>query len=109
MRSNLQPLGMLVEHRIHNVDKGLVTIEKSVTSGQQIAFQPTFTLMLAQYLHHAPFACKKLVTRYCRRFPLPVGRFKHRFQTIGDGLVGTKHAEITPIEILYGYIAYKTP
>ena len=37
---HLEPLGMLIEHRIDDVDEGLVAVEQAMPSGQQIAFQP---------------------------------------------------------------------
>ncbi len=43
-----EPLGMLVEHGIHDVDECLVAGEKSVTAGQQIALEPSLAQMLAQ-------------------------------------------------------------
>src|SRR4029077_12860492 len=59
----LQPLGVLVEHGIYDVDEGLVTTEKSVTAGQQIAFQPALALMLAEHLHHASVGRQVVVFR----------------------------------------------
>ena len=49
----LQPLGVLVEHRIDDVDEGLVAGEEAVPAGQQVAFQPALALVLAEHLHHA--------------------------------------------------------
>src|ERR1700759_4682311 len=37
---DLQPLGMLIKHRIHDVDEGFVTRKKSVPSGEKVSFQP---------------------------------------------------------------------
>ena len=48
-RGHLEPLGVLVEHRIDDVDEGLVTIEEAVSPGEQVSFEPAFTLMLAQH------------------------------------------------------------
>ena len=51
--ADLQPFGVLVEHRIDDVDERFVTGEKAVAAGQQIAFQPALALVFAQHLHHA--------------------------------------------------------
>jgi predicted acetyltransferase len=45
----LEPLGMLAEHRIDDANEGLIAVEETVASCQQIAFQPTFTLVLAEH------------------------------------------------------------
>src|ERR1700722_15902661 len=50
---HLQPFGVLVEHRIHEVDKGLIAGEETVPSGEQISLEPALAEMLAEYLHHA--------------------------------------------------------
>ena len=81
MRRDLQPLGVLVEHRIHDMNERLVAIEKSMPSGKQITFEPAFALMFAQHLHHASGGRKKFVVRHGRGVPLPVGGFKDGFQT----------------------------
>ncbi len=47
MARDLEPFGVLIEHRIHNVDEGLVAGEESVPAGQQVALQPAFALMFA--------------------------------------------------------------
>jgi len=44
---------MLIEHRIDDVDEGLVTREKSVAPGEQVPFEPALAQMLAQHLHDA--------------------------------------------------------
>ena len=49
--ADLQPLGVLVEHRVDDVDERLVAGEEAVSAGQQIAFEPALALVLAQHLH----------------------------------------------------------
>ena len=44
-RLHLQPFGVLVEHRIDDMDKGLVAAEEAVSACQKITFQPTLALM----------------------------------------------------------------
>ena len=50
---HLEPLGVLVEHRIDDVDKGLVAGEEAVAAGEQVALQPALALVLAEHFHHA--------------------------------------------------------
>ena len=50
---HLQPLRVLIEHRIHDVDERFVAGEDAVPAREQVTFEPSFALMLAQHLHHA--------------------------------------------------------
>ena len=59
----LQPLGVLVEHRVDDVDEGFVAIEEAVTPGQQIALEPSLAKMLAQHLHDPPVGPQVIVAR----------------------------------------------
>ena len=49
----LQPFGVLIEHRIDDVDEGFVGGKEAVTAGEDVSFEPAFERMLAQHLHHA--------------------------------------------------------
>ena len=42
---HLQPFGVLVEHRVNDMDKGLVAAEEAVSACQKITFQPALALM----------------------------------------------------------------
>jgi len=44
-RGQLQPLGVLVEHGIDNVDERFVTVEQAVLAGQQISLEPAFAIV----------------------------------------------------------------
>ena len=48
-----EPFGVLVEHRVDDVDEGLVAREEAVPAGEQIALQPALALVLAEHFHHA--------------------------------------------------------
>src|SRR5262249_43936537 len=50
--SHFQPLGMLIEHRVDDVNESLVAVEQAMAAGQQIALQPAFALVFAEHLHH---------------------------------------------------------
>ena len=94
LRTHLQPLGVLGEHRIDDADERLVAVEQPVPPGEQVSLQPTLALVLAEHLHHAPLGREEYIILYRLGFPLPIGDFKDGFQTIGDRLVGTEKAEI---------------
>ena len=69
-RGDLQPLGVLVEHRVDDVDERLVAVEQPVPPGEQVALEPALALMLAEHLHHAPARREELVVRHGGRVPL---------------------------------------
>ena len=48
-----QPLGVLVEHRIDDVDEGFVRREEAVPAGEQVALQPALERVLGEHLEHA--------------------------------------------------------
>jgi len=48
-RSDLQPFGVLVEHRVNDMYEGLIAVEQAVAARQQVALQPSLTLVLAQH------------------------------------------------------------
>jgi hypothetical protein len=47
----LNPLGMLVDHRVNNVHERLVAVEKSMATGEDVAFEPALHGVLRQHLH----------------------------------------------------------
>ena len=51
----LDPLGMLVDHGINDVDEGLVAVEKSMATGENVAFEPALHGVLRQHLHDSAF------------------------------------------------------
>jgi hypothetical protein len=71
LRGDLQPLRVLIEHRIDNVDERLITIEESMPPGEQVAFKPPLALMLAQHrVQHAPRGREEFIIRYDGGIPL---------------------------------------
>ena len=67
--AHLQPLGVLVEHRIDDVDERLVAGEEAVPAGEQIALEPALALVLAEHLHYPPVRAPG--DRPRDRFPRP--------------------------------------
>ena len=60
---DLQPLRVLVEHRVDDVDERLVAVEEAVPSGQEIALEPALAEVLGQHFHDAPVSAQALVRR----------------------------------------------
>ncbi len=81
-RGDLQPLGVLVEHRIDDMDERLVAVEESVPPGKQVAFEPALALVLAEHFHHAPGGCEKFVVRHGPGVPLALGHVEEGFQAV---------------------------
>src|SRR6516165_2328572 len=59
--AHLQPLRMLVQHRIDNVNEGLVAGEEAVASGEEIALEPPLALVFAKHLHYPPAGSQMVV------------------------------------------------
>jgi len=59
----LEPLGVLVEHRVDDVDEGLIAVEEAVAAGEQVALQPAFAEVLREHLHHPAAWSEVLVGR----------------------------------------------
>ncbi len=93
---DLEPLGVLVEHRVDDVDERLVAVEQAVPTGEQVALQPTLALVLGQHLDHAAGAGEVLVDLRSEELgvPLLVGRVEDGLQTIRRGLVGPEDTEV---------------
>ena len=78
LTAHLQPLGVLVEHRVDDVDEGLIAAEEAVPAGQQIALQPALAEVLGEDLHHAAVGTEVFVGAKALGLPLAVGRSKTR-------------------------------
>ena len=60
---HLQPLRVLVEHRVDDVDERLVAVEEAVPAREEIALEPALAEMLREHLHHAAVRGQPLVGR----------------------------------------------
>ena len=69
----VQPFGMLVNHRVDDVNERLIGGEEAVPSGQQIAFEPAFQGVFAEHLHD-PAVARELAA---------VGVFGYQFRHPG--------------------------
>ena len=68
--ADVQPLGVLVEHRVDDVRERLVGVEEPVPAGEEVALEPSEQRVLRQHLHDAAVAA----TARRRRRPPAAGR-----------------------------------
>ena len=104
---HLQPLRVLVEHRVDDVDERLVTVEQPVPAGQQVALEPALALVLGEHLHHAAAGCEVVVAGEDLGVPRAVRHLEHRAQPVRGGLVGAEEAE--PVAVAVDHVAQEVP
>ncbi len=97
--AGLQPLGVLVEHRIDDVHEGFVRREQTVASGQQVAFEPALAGGFAQDLHRAPVRRQVIVGGKPLGHPHTLGDIEDRPESIGGQLVRRDDAKVAPFGI----------
>ena len=93
LAARLEPLGVLVEHRVDNVDKRLVAREQPVAPAERVAFQPALTQMFAEHFHHPAIWREVLISGQDLLFPGFAGGAVHRVQPVGSRLVRAEQAE----------------
>jgi hypothetical protein len=99
LAGHLQPLGVLVEHRIDDVDERLVAREEPVAPGQQVAFEPALALVLAEHFHHPAVRREMVVAGHDLRGRTAVGHLEHGVPAVRVGLVGAEHAEVVGVAL----------
>ncbi len=96
---HLQPLGVLVEHRVDDVDERLVAREEAVPPGQQVALQPALALVLAEDLHDPAVGVQVVVVGQRLGDPGAVGDFEHVLPAVGVELVRADQAEVLAVQV----------
>ena len=94
--ADVQPLGVLVEHRVDDVGEGLVGVEQAVAPGEQVALEPAEQRVLGQHLHHAAVARQLAAVGVLRqevRHPGLLAHLVDGLEPVGGGLVRAEHAE----------------
>ena len=93
---DLQPLGVLVDHGVDDVDERLVRRHQPVATRQQVPLQPALALVLTEHFHDLPAAGHVLVHlgRLVLRQPLLVRLVVHTLETVRRRLVGPEDAEV---------------
>ena len=105
LAAHFQPLGVLVEHRIDDVDERLVAGEQAMAPGQQISLEPAFAEMLAQHLHDAAVGAEVDIDSLDRGHPFLAGDFVDGLQPVRGGLVRAEQTEILLVEIELHHVA----
>ena len=99
--ADLQPLGVLGDHRVHDADKGLIAVEQAVPPGEEVALQPALAQMLRQHSVHHPAV--RLQLRVPDGIdgvhPSPAACLKHGGEGVGGGLVRSKDPEIPGLPV----------
>ena len=98
--AHLQPLGVLIEHRIDDVDEGFVAREEPVPAGQQVSLQPALALVLAEHLHHPAVRREVVVFRVDVGHVAAVGHLKHVLPAVRVVLVGAEQAQVLAVQVL---------
>ena len=80
-----------------------------MTAGEQIAFEPALTLVLAEHLEHSSVRREPLVSGESLRLPLSVGRGKDRVEAIRDRFIGTEESKIAPILVCDHHVTKEAP
>ena len=57
-----QPLGVLIKHRVDDVDEGLIAVDQSMPAAQDVTLQPSLHGVLAEHFHHSAVRCKCVVS-----------------------------------------------
>ena len=104
---DLEPLRVLVEHRVDDVDERLVAREEAVAAGEQVALEPALAEMLAEHLHHPAVGRQVVVAVRDRRVPGPVRRLEQRPEAVRGGLVGSEDAEV--VRVARHHVAQEGP
>jgi hypothetical protein len=103
--ADFQPFGVLVEHRVDDVDERLVAGEQAVPAGQQVALQPALAGVLGEHLDHAPVGAQIQVDRKLILLPGLPGHLEHGAEAIGLGLVGAEDPEVLRRRVQRHHIA----
>ena len=96
---DLQPLGVLVEHGIDDVNERLVAGEEPVPAGEQVPFEPAFALVLAQHLHHAAVGRDVVVAGQDLRGRTPIRHLEHGVPAVRGRFVRAEDAEVVRVAV----------
>src|SRR6266700_3333608 len=104
---HLEPLCVLVEHGVHNMDEGLITGEESMTAGEQITFEPALAHMLTQHFHHAAVPRKVLVRRKHWLHEHFVSDFVQSIEPVRGRFIRTEYPKVLRVCVSFHDIAQK--
>jgi hypothetical protein len=96
-----QPLGVLIEHRVDDMDERLVAVDQAVPAALQVAFEPAFNGVLAQHLHDPAFGSELGAVGVLGKIfgePQLLGNVVERLQPVRLRLVRAEDAEVAHVE-----------
>ena len=93
----LQPLRVLVDHRVDDVDERLVAAEQAVPAGEQVALEPALAGVLGEDLHHPAAVGQVLVDVEDLAGEDLVGHLVDGVQPVGRGLVRPEDPEVVGV------------
>ena len=101
--SDLQPLRVLVEHRIDDVDERLVAVEEAVAAGEEVALEPALAEVLREDLHD-PAARARAGRRAASVSAFQVlsvtsRTASSRFDAVSSGPNKRKVSQVRPIDV----------
>jgi hypothetical protein len=94
---DLEPLRMLVEHRVDDVDERLVAVEEAVPTRQQVTLEPALTEVLREDLHHPPVRRETFIRRKRRCGPRPPCDVEDVAEPVRSGFVRAEQPEVVPV------------
>ena len=103
--SDLEPLGVLIEHGINDVNESLVTGKEAMTASEQITLQPALAKMLAQNFHYSAIRSDVLVGLEDVAGKNAIGGLENRGEAIGFGFVQAEEPEVALISIKFDDVA----
>ena len=89
--ADVQPLRVLVEHRVDDVRERLVGVEEAVPAGEQVALEPPEQRVLRQHLHDPAIGRELAAVGVLRKHvghPRLLARLVDGLQPVGGRLVG---------------------
>ena len=104
-RAGLQPLGVLIEHRVHDVNERFVTAKEAMSTGQQVALQPALAHVLTQELHYAAVGGHVVVDVDDLRRGTAISDFKHGIPAIRRRFIRTEDTEVVVVGVELHHIS----
>ncbi len=96
--AGLEPLGVLIEHRINDVAERLVAGEHAVPAGEQVALQKTLADVLGQHLDDPAPPVEPVIVFADPRLPVAAGDLQNVAQPVADQFVRGEGQEVVRVE-----------
>ena len=100
--ADVQPLGVLVEHRVDHVHEGFVGREEAVATGEQVALEPALERVLGEHFHDPAVRREFAAVGVHRQVvgePGLLARLVDGIELVRGRLVRAEHAEVVGVEL----------